>query len=286
MRRRAGSVGAEAWRLRYRRSLKERPAPEFVNAVLFRPLGFLVASGLARTPVRPLHLVLLHTLLGFVAASALVCRRDRLAALLLQIVTVLDNADGQLARLRREESELGRYADTELDALKNLAIFAAIGHRTKRWRAALAGFFVLMLLLSWDFNVEYLYRSVRGERFRPAVRDANGVWLTVGRWVYRWFFAPQDRAVRWFERQLFRILTRQSVDDPASARVWWSRSVVLLAANLGLSTQYLWLGCFALAARLERYLDFVLAQGLVPVCALGWRWWLWKRRSGRGLASH
>ena len=54
------------------------------------------------------------------------------AALLLQLKTVLDNADGQLARAAGKESVLGRYLDSESDLLVNAALFAALGHVTGR----------------------------------------------------------------------------------------------------------------------------------------------------------
>ncbi|MCX2727601.1 CDP-alcohol phosphatidyltransferase family protein [Thermomicrobium sp. 4228-Ro] len=259
----------------YRQSLKSRPAPEILNALLFRPLGFIVARSLWATPIRPIHLVLLHTLLGSLAAVAIACRYDRLAAVLLQLVTVLDNADGQFARLTRQETELGRYADTELDALKNAALLGAIAWRTKRWVEASVAFLILTFLLSWDFNVEYLYRSVRGESFRPDVRDPDGRWVAIGRAVYRALFSPQDAAVRRLERWLYRILTQRTEDDLAAARVWWNRDVVFMGANLGLTTQYVWLGLTLLLRTPGRYLRIALLQGLVPLASVVWRSLVW-----------
>ncbi len=262
----------------YRRSLKARPGPELANVLVFRPLGFLVARALLPTRVRPIHLVLTHTALGLLAAGAILRRRDREAAALLQLVTVLDNADGQLARLRGEETELGRYADTELDALKNLALFAAVAARSGRWSEACAAYAVLTALLSWDFNVEYLYRSVRGEQFRPAVRDPESVWVAVARALYDLVFAPQDRAIRWVERQIFRMRAAGALDEQVLARKWWARWLTVLAANLGLSTQYLWLGSFLWRRCPERYLRFVFCQGLLPLASLPLRWWLSRPR--------
>lgn len=268
----------------YRQSLKSRPAPEILNALLFRPLGFIVARSLVATPVRPIHLVLLHTLLGSLAAVAIACRYDRLAAVLLQSVTVLDNADGQLARLTRQETELGRYADTELDALTNAALLAALAYRAKRWAEAVAAFLVLTFLLSWDFNVEYLYRSVRGERFRPDVRDPDGRWVAIGRAAYRALFSPQDAVIRRLERWLYRVLTQRTEDDLVAARVWWNRGVVFMGANLGLTTQYVWLGLMLLSRRPERYLRIALLQGLVPLASVVWRSvvWTYRQRSPIG----
>ncbi|MCX7622380.1 MAG: CDP-alcohol phosphatidyltransferase family protein [Thermomicrobium sp.] len=265
----------------YRRSLKARPAPEAVNAVVFRPLGYLVARGLLGTPVRPIHLVLLHTCLGIVAGLAILAGRERWAAAVLQVVTVLDNADGQLARLRGEETELGRYADTELDAVKNAVLLAAIGRRIGRVRRAALAFVVLTAVLSWDFNVEYLYRAARGERFRPEVRDEDGFWLMLARSIYRALFAPQDRAIRWLERQAFRCSTGCRDERSDCARAWWGREVVWLGANLGLSTQYVWLGIFLLTRRLETALAFLLGQAAVPVLSVVVRWLVFRCRRRR-----
>ena len=62
--------------------------------------------------------------------------RFLLAALLIQLKTVLDNADGQLARLSGRITAFGRYLDSELDLFVNAALFAAdrLEHRPVRAR--------------------------------------------------------------------------------------------------------------------------------------------------------
>ena len=54
------------------------------------------------------------------------------AALLVQLKTLLDNADGQLARLTGRVTAFGRYLDSECDLLVNAALFAAVGWRRAR----------------------------------------------------------------------------------------------------------------------------------------------------------
>ncbi len=274
------------WLAEFRRSLKVRPAPELVNFALFRPLGFLVARSFLRTPVRPTDLAVAHAVLGLCAASLIARGADRLAALLLQAVTVLDNADGQLARLRGEETELGRYLDTELDAAVNLALFAAVAARTGQRCRSLAAFTVLTLLLSWDFNVEYLYRSARGEVFRPELSDRDGWRLALTRWIYRIVYTPQDQAIRWLETKLLALAARSDPNRAEVAQRWWDRWVTFAGANLGLSTQYAWLGVFLWRQRLAKYPSFVLSQLLVPLVVTVGRWLLVRRvLGGRLLGS-
>ena len=58
------------------------------------------------------------------------------AALLLQLKTVLDNADGQLARRPERESVLGRYLDSESDLLVERRAVRGARHVTGRpWLA-------------------------------------------------------------------------------------------------------------------------------------------------------
>ena len=59
------------------------------------------------------------------------------AALLIQLKTVLDNADGQLARLSGQVTLLGRYLDSLCDLLVDAALFAGLGVvRARTGRAA------------------------------------------------------------------------------------------------------------------------------------------------------
>ena len=81
------------------------------------------------------------------------------AALLVQAKTVLDNADGQLARLTGRASAFGRYLDSAMDLVVNAALFSALGWRSGNAAVALLGFLALTTVLNVNFNVERLYRG-------------------------------------------------------------------------------------------------------------------------------
>ena len=243
---------------------KERPVQEFLNLVLYRPLAHLLVRLLLESPVKPHHLVLFHTLLVLLAAWLLLRGEDLLAAFLLQAKTVLDNADGQLARLRGEATELGRYLDTELDFLGNLALFLALGLRTGEMGKALLAFLVFTLVQSYDFNLERLYRLARGLPLPPGVQDPETPLLRLLRGVYRLLFLPQDRgivALEVFLQRRFRLMPLRFWDEWALAGV----------VNLGLTTQLFFLGVFLLFRQPGAYLTFALLQGVY----LG-LWYLWR----------
>ncbi len=198
------------------------------------------------------------------AAGLLLRGEDLLAALLLQAKTVLDNADGQLARLRGEVTEFGRYLDTELDFLGNLFLFLALGGRTGEWEEALLAFLVFTFVQSYDFNLERLYRLHRGLPLPQEPPDPETPLLALLRGVYRLLFLPQDRGIAALEEFLVRRL------GLAPHRFWdeWALSGVV---NLGLSTQLFFLGVFLAFHQPAAYLTFVLLQGVY----LG-LWYLWR----------
>src|SRR5438552_10728587 len=120
--------------------------------LVFRPPAHVLVLALAPLRVPPPAVVLAWTACGIGAAVELARGHLVVAALLVQLKTVLDNADGQLARLTGRVTVFGRYLDAECDLLVNAALFAALGWQTHQPFAALAGFVALTAVLSVNFN--------------------------------------------------------------------------------------------------------------------------------------
>jgi archaetidylinositol phosphate synthase len=200
----------------------------------FRPLAHIVVLALAPLRVPPPAVVLLAAGTGIGAAVELARGHLVAAALLVQLKTVLDNADGQLARVTGRISAFGRYLDSECDLLVNAALFAALG---SPW--ALPGFVLLTLILSTNFNLERLSRGA------AAVWDSS----LLGR-LYGVLYGWQDRLAD-------RLLTESSIQP-------WQ---VTALANCGMSTQ---LAAFGLLTALGHPLAFVwvLAAEAVAIVTL------------------
>src|SRR5919106_3653 len=148
------------------RPRKERQGRELV-ADAFRALADPVVVALLRLGVSPPAVVLVHTATGLAAAIAIGSGALVAGALLLQLKTLLDNADGQLARVSGSVSVLGRYLDTEGDLLVNAAVFAALAVAVDPWWLAPPAFCALTLLLSVNHNVALLYDEARGSTAAP-----------------------------------------------------------------------------------------------------------------------
>jgi phosphatidylglycerophosphate synthase len=194
---------------------KQRAGFDLVCEFLFRPPAHLVARALAPLRVPPPAVVLAGAATGFVAAAEIGRHAFLLAALLLQLKTLLDNADGQLARATGRVTDFGRYLDSESDLIVDAAVFAGLGVWIGPW-LALAGFVLLTTVLSLNFNLERINRGA------PAGWDGSAL----GR-AYAVLYGWQDRLAE-------RVIRRPS------------RSTVFVASNFGLSPQLLVLGiCLA-----------------------------------------
>jgi phosphatidylglycerophosphate synthase len=207
---------------------------------LFRPLAHLVVVPLARLRVPPPAVVVTHTLVGLVAAVELARHDYVVAALLIQLKTVLDNADGQLARLTGRVTVFGRYLDAECDLLVNAALFGAVGWSTGRPLLAAAGFLSMTAVLSVNFNVERLARG------RAAGSDTS----VLGR-VYAIVYGWQDTLVERLVEHRLRGAgesARAAYHDPAT---------VGILANMGMSTQ---LALFGVCIAVGHPLYFVAAS--------------------------
>jgi archaetidylinositol phosphate synthase len=226
---------------RLRWSRKPRHGTELLCEYAFRPAAHLVVVALAPLRVPPPAVVLAAGATGLVAAYLTGSGALVAAALLLQLKTVLDNADGQLARATGRTTALGRYLDSESDLLVNASLIAGIGWATGRWVLAAAGLACLTLVLGFNYNVERLYRRERGEA-AETMPAANGFAGVLAR-VYAAVYAPQDRLVEHLvERRLHG-------HGPGARLAYHDRATVMVLANFGLSTQLALLGvCLAAGA--------------------------------------
>jgi len=203
------------------RSRKRRNGYEIVCEAVFRPLAHPLVLVLARLRVPPPVVVVAAGVVGIVGAVELSRGSLVVAAILIQLKTLLDNADGQLARLTGKTSAFGRYLDSEVDLVVNAALFAAIGRHAGQPLSGLVGFVALTSVLSLNFNAARLSQAASAE---PDDGGRPTAWL---RAVYRVVYRPQDRLAEW-------IVARR----PALTSPRW----VSVLANLGMSTQLAVLG--------------------------------------------
>jgi hypothetical protein len=216
--------------------------------------------------------VLANGAAGLLAAAAIARGELIFAAVLLQVKSILDNVDGQLARATGRTTALGRYLDTEVDLLVNAAVFAALANETDAVGLACAAFVAVTIVLSADFNADVLRRRVGGSEVvtEPSAAGEGAIARALER-VYRVVYSPQDRVLQAVaRRRLERVLMR--VDPDLHRRVavaYHDRVTVAILSNLGLSTQLATLGLALVLGVPQLYLWLTLAAlALLPVLQL------------------
>ena len=113
------------WREEYRKSLKSMDTEEHIDLAFYRPIGFMWARLAARVGVTPNAITIASIFLGVGAGILFYYPQlwiNVIGMLLLVWANSFDSADGQLARLTKQYSRLGRI----LDGLSGDFWFAAI----------------------------------------------------------------------------------------------------------------------------------------------------------------
>jgi phosphatidylglycerophosphate synthase len=91
-----------------------------------RPMARIIVRMLKSTRVSAIHITLLFGVSGMLAIYCMRLEAYWAAGFFLVLKSILDAADGQLARTKNQPSYTGRYLDSILDSLLNFALIVAI----------------------------------------------------------------------------------------------------------------------------------------------------------------
>lgn len=105
-----------------------KPEDGLVSRYLNRPISTRISIMAYRRSFRiePLTVTLVSFILGLSASLLLAMRVFILGGLLVQLASVIDGVDGELARLYRKATPWGGYLDSVLDRISDIAIVAGL----------------------------------------------------------------------------------------------------------------------------------------------------------------
>jgi phosphatidylglycerophosphate synthase len=144
-------------------------ADGIVDRLLNRPLGRYLSKILIRTPFSPNQVSIVSTLVGIFSGWLFAGGYFISGALLLQLSTIIDCVDGDLARVLYKESRLGKWLDLAGDQFVHIAVFAGIGFavaQTNPASLALAISAVLGTIISFGVIVRFMQHKSRGKSSR------------------------------------------------------------------------------------------------------------------------
>ncbi|NOZ13952.1 MAG: hypothetical protein GXO69_09965 [Acidobacteria bacterium] len=174
-----------------------------------RETAVFIARLLAPTSIHAAQVTWFHFLLMLGAAICLhqgTMTTMALAALLIALKNLFDAVDGSLARLQNRPSRVGRFLDSNLDFIGNLALFLAIPGLSFETRVA--GFLAFIFQGSIYNHYAVRYRSVHGGDNTSRVTESgdspyhydNPAALRVLFVLYQIFYSWQDKAVAVLDR--------------------------------------------------------------------------------------
>ncbi|HTK82310.1 MAG TPA: CDP-alcohol phosphatidyltransferase family protein [Bacteroidota bacterium] len=266
------------WVETYRRSLKMPEAEEVFDLIFYRPVAFLLVNVLILLPITPNQVTMLSLIAGVVAAwylsvaagSALI-----LAAVWYCAANILDCSDGQLARLQKSGTPLGRVIDGVADYVSSVAIFIGIGMGLSAtghtaWGLVIAAGVssALHAILFDKYQGEFI-STVRGEqnalgdevnRTTNELQSVTAAGKTPGRaFILRLY-------LRYLKVQQRMSATTEQPYDPETYRLE-NLTMIRLWSFLGPTTNRTLLIVCALAGRVDIFLWTVVAAGNVWMIA-------------------
>ncbi|HSN48622.1 MAG TPA: CDP-alcohol phosphatidyltransferase family protein [Flavobacterium sp.] len=96
-----------------------------------RPIGKLFANSLKNTRITPIHVTLLFGVCGLIAIYCILQNQYILASFFIILKSIIDAADGELARVKNTPSYVGRYLDSVCDIVLNFLFFMTIFYVSK-----------------------------------------------------------------------------------------------------------------------------------------------------------
>ena len=212
----------EADKIEYRASLKHPDVEEPIDLWFYRPVGFRVALLGRRFGWTPNQITIVSIFLGI--GCGIFCYPQDLWLNLLAIVLLIladigDSADGQLARLTRQYSQLGRILDGAAGDFWFAAIYIAIALRlTPEWgiwcwlMAIVTGACHAQQAAMADYYRQFHLLCVKGEqgselddasdvaRQYAETRFSDDPVLKVFLWFYRNYTKGQERLTPQFQK--------------------------------------------------------------------------------------
>jgi hypothetical protein len=165
----------------------------------------MIANSLKSTSIKPVNVTMLFVFAGIISVILILNNQFISASIFIIIKSILDAADGELARIKQTPSYIGRYFDSVSDIILNFCILASICYvNNSSWTLMLVAFFAFQLqgtlynyyyvIFRNKFNGDKTSRIFENEapKAMPGEKQHNvNQWFKVYNFCYGWF----DKAI-------------------------------------------------------------------------------------------
>ena len=233
-----------------------------------RPIANIIAEKLKTTPVTPVHLTLLFVGSGAMAIYSITISSYWAAAFFLILKSILDAADGQLARAKNQPSFIGRYLDSIFDALLNIALLCTIGWLTQTNFGWVLCSFICMQIQGTIYNYYHviLRHNTEGEitsqifegKVPKAYPEESQAMVNILFNIFRFLY-------RGFDEFVYRL--DSSAQSAESIPKWF----MALVSLYGLGFQILLISFFLVMGWMSSIIPFIIVYSILIPFFIGTR---------------
>ena len=233
-----------------------------------RPVARFIANSLEKTNFTPIHVTIGFTISGLLAVVCILSGYFWAAAFFLIFKSILDAADGELARLKKTPSYTGRYFDSVADIILNLLIILAIGYVADSSLAYTILAFLGIQLQGTLYNYYYVILRTRFEgdttsrifenKTPKALKGEKQKNVDILFKLYKTFYGIFDNAVFILDRNAFK-------SD------WFPKWFMTAVSTLGLGFQLLIIGGMLVLGWKDYIIPFFIIYSVLIFLFIGIR---------------
>ena len=183
-----------------------------------RPFATVIANQLKHTRFTPIHVTLLFGISGLIAIYCILNGYYYFAGFFIILKSIIDAADGELARIKNTPSYTGRYLDSVFDIILNFAFLMTICYvsKTTIWFTILA--FIGIQLQGTLYNYYYVIlrnNSIGGDttskifeyKTPKAFPQESQTSVNILFYLYNFFYGVFDRTIHFLDSEAYKAKT-------------------------------------------------------------------------------
>lgn len=227
-----------------------------------------IAASLQNTKATPIHVTIGFIVAGLLAILGILTSHLWAAAFFLILKSILDAADGELARMKQTPSYTGRYFDSVADIILNLVIIITLWHVTDSSLSLAILAFVGIQLQGTLYNYYYviLRNKFSGDTTSRIFEDEAPVALPgESQPTVDLFFRLYNLCYRQFDKAIY-LMDRNAVKGE-----WFPNWFMTAVSALGLGFQLLIMSVMMILGWTEYIIPFFLGYSAFIFVLIGIR---------------
>ena len=180
-----------------------------------RPIAKLFANQLKNTRFTPIHVTILFGICGLIGIYCILQNNYFLAGFFIILKSIIDAADGELARIKNTPSYVGRYLDSVFDIVLNLLFLLTICYvsKTSLWMTIIAFFCIQLQGTLYNYYYVILrHHSVGGDQTSKVFENQSPIalpgetqkWVTIWFGIYTVVYGLFDKIIHLMDSQAYK----------------------------------------------------------------------------------